>query len=76
MSGDPKASDAKVLSTSDLVRSQAISVFASKLTQPQTHDDARWTKLVLTTYRDPLGKERTWESAERSVSLPFLPREP
>lgn len=50
MSGDPKASDAKVISTS-----------------PLTNDDARWTKLVLTTYRDPLGKERTWESAERST---------
>ncbi|KAG7009421.1 ADP-ribose pyrophosphatase [Physcia stellaris] len=29
--------------------------------------DARWTKLVLTTYKDPLGKQRTWESAERST---------
>lgn len=29
--------------------------------------DARWTKLVLTTYTDPLGKQRTWESAERST---------
>lgn len=29
--------------------------------------DARWTKLVLTTYTDPLGKERTWEHAERST---------
>ncbi|KAI9743391.1 MAG: hypothetical protein M1818_003237 [Claussenomyces sp. TS43310] len=27
--------------------------------------DARWTKLVLTTYNDPNGKTRTWESAER-----------
>ena len=30
-------------------------------------EDAKWTKLVLTTYKDPLGKERTWESAERST---------
>lgn len=29
--------------------------------------DARWTTLVLTTYKDPLGKERTWEHAERST---------
>jgi len=29
--------------------------------------DAKWTKLVLTNYKDPLGKERTWESAERST---------
>lgn len=29
--------------------------------------DARWTKLVLTTYKDPLRKERTWEHAERST---------
>ncbi|MCJ1253835.1 hypothetical protein MMC24_001649 [Lignoscripta atroalba] len=51
MSGsDPKASDAKVLST-----------------EPLMIRDARWTTLVKTTYRDPLGKERTWESAERST---------
>ncbi len=48
----------------------------SQLTQLQTNADARWTKLVLTTYRDPLGKERTWESAERSVPLPLLPHNP
>ncbi|KAG9232273.1 NUDIX hydrolase domain-like protein [Amylocarpus encephaloides] len=34
-------------------------------TEPLKDDDARWTKLVLTTYADPLGKERTWEHAER-----------
>ncbi|MCJ1276688.1 hypothetical protein MMC21_004495 [Puttea exsequens] len=34
-------------------------------TEPLTIEDARWTKLVLTTYKDPLGKERKWESAER-----------
>ncbi|MCJ1458854.1 hypothetical protein MMC28_009228 [Mycoblastus sanguinarius] len=50
MSGDLKASDAKVIST-----------------EPLMLKDARWTKLVLTTYKDPLGKERTWESAERST---------
>lgn len=50
MSGDMKASDAKVIST-----------------EPLMIRDARWTKLVLTTYTDPLGKERTWESAERST---------
>jgi len=27
--------------------------------------DAAWTKLVLTTYTDPNGTERNWESAER-----------
>ncbi|KAI9874472.1 MAG: hypothetical protein M1830_008197 [Pleopsidium flavum] len=49
MSGsDPKASDAKVLST-----------------EPLNHEEARWTKLVKTTYKDPLGKTRVWESAER-----------
>ncbi|CAD6588883.1 MAG: hypothetical protein ASARMPRED_003755, partial [Alectoria sarmentosa] len=36
-------------------------------TEPLTTKDARWTKLVLTTYTDPLGKQRTWESAERST---------
>ncbi|KAF6239138.1 hypothetical protein HO173_003011 [Letharia columbiana] len=50
MSGDLKASDAKVIST-----------------EPLMIKDARWTKLVLTTYTDPLGKRRTWESAERST---------
>ncbi|KAK3166930.1 hypothetical protein OEA41_010055 [Lepraria neglecta] len=50
MSGDLKASDAKVVST-----------------EPLMIKDARWTKLVLTTYKDPTGKERTWESAERST---------
>lgn len=29
--------------------------------------DARWTTLVLTTYKDPLGKQRTWEHAERAT---------
>ncbi|KAL2053718.1 hypothetical protein ABVK25_006022 [Lepraria finkii] len=50
MSGDLKASDAKVVCT-----------------EPLMIKDARWTKLVFTTYKDPTGKERTWESAERST---------
>ncbi|KAJ6107895.1 hypothetical protein N7523_009218 [Penicillium sp. IBT 18751x] len=29
--------------------------------------EARWTRLVKTTYTDPLGVERTWESAERTT---------
>ncbi|KAJ5947436.1 NUDIX hydrolase domain-like protein [Penicillium verhagenii] len=29
--------------------------------------EARWTRLVKTTYVDPLGVERTWESAERQT---------
>lgn len=36
-------------------------------TKPLMIKDARWTKLILTTYTDPLGKQRTWESAERST---------
>ncbi|KAA6411252.1 MAG: ADP-ribose pyrophosphatase [Lasallia pustulata] len=51
MSGsDPRASDAKVLST-----------------EPLMIRDARWTRLVKINYKDPLGKERTWEAAERST---------
>ncbi|KAI4170531.1 MAG: hypothetical protein LQ343_004908 [Gyalolechia ehrenbergii] len=38
-----------------------------KLTEPLMIKDARWTKLVLTTYKDPLGKQRTWEHAERAT---------
>jgi len=34
-------------------------------TEPLKDGDAKWTKLILTTYQDPLGKERTWEHAER-----------
>ncbi|KAI6251118.1 hypothetical protein HI914_00751 [Erysiphe necator] len=30
-------------------------------------EDAKWIQLMLTTYRDPLGKERTWEYAERQT---------
>lgn len=29
--------------------------------------EAKWTRLVKTTYRDPLGVERTWESGERQT---------
>ena len=36
----------------------------SKLT-PQTSTDAKWTRLIFTTYTDPLGSTRTWEHAER-----------
>jgi len=34
-------------------------------TEPLKEEQAKWTKLILTTYTDPLGKERTWEHAER-----------
>lgn len=43
------------------------------LTVAQMIKDARWTKLVFITYKDPTGKERTWESAERSVSASSIP---
>ncbi|KAF7171179.1 hypothetical protein CNMCM5623_003591 [Aspergillus felis] len=32
---------------------------------PLENSNAKWTRLVLTTYTDPNGVERTWESAER-----------
>jgi len=34
-------------------------------TEPLDSKDARWTRLIKTVYTDPLGKERTWEHAER-----------
>ncbi|CAG8977253.1 hypothetical protein HYALB_00009350 [Hymenoscyphus albidus] len=34
-------------------------------TEPLPEQEARWTKLIKTTYLDPLGTERTWEHAER-----------
>ncbi|KAG9197709.1 hypothetical protein G6514_001100 [Epicoccum nigrum] len=34
-------------------------------TEPLDHKDAKWATLVSITYRDPEGKERLWESAER-----------
>ncbi|KAF3396514.1 ADP-ribose pyrophosphatase [Penicillium rolfsii] len=46
-------------------RSQAKSKRVSQ--GPLENVDARWTRLVKTTYTDPLGVERTWESAERQV---------
>ncbi|KAI4235705.1 MAG: hypothetical protein L6R40_006394 [Gallowayella cf. fulva] len=36
-------------------------------TEPLMIKDARWTTLVLSTYKDPLGKVRTWEHAERAT---------
>ncbi|KAK1763517.1 NUDIX hydrolase domain-like protein [Phialemonium atrogriseum] len=34
-------------------------------TEPLVESEAVWTKLVKTTYQDPNGTTRTWESAER-----------
>ncbi|KAL4888784.1 NUDIX hydrolase domain-like protein [Aspergillus ambiguus] len=34
---------------------------------PLDPKEARWTRLIKTTYRDPNGIERTWESAERQT---------
>ncbi|KAF7118774.1 hypothetical protein CNMCM5793_008399 [Aspergillus hiratsukae] len=34
---------------------------------PLDNSNAKWTRLVLTTYTDPNGVERTWESAERQT---------
>jgi len=34
-------------------------------TEPLRNEDAQWAKLVKTTYTDPNGKTRTWESSER-----------
>ncbi|KAE8144370.1 NUDIX hydrolase domain-like protein [Aspergillus avenaceus] len=34
---------------------------------PLENKDARWARLVKTTYLDPTGVERTWESAERQT---------
>ncbi|TVY60836.1 ADP-ribose pyrophosphatase [Lachnellula suecica] len=34
-------------------------------TEPLKEETAAWTKLILTTYTDPLGKQRTSEHAER-----------
>ncbi|KAJ9665819.1 ADP-ribose diphosphatase [Coniosporium apollinis] len=36
-------------------------------TEPLMIRDAKWTTLVKTTYTDPNGKERTWESAQRQT---------
>ncbi|RHZ43404.1 MutT/nudix family protein [Aspergillus thermomutatus] len=37
---------------------------------PLENSNAKWTRLVLTTYTDPNGVERTWESAERQTRPP------
>ncbi|GAQ09333.1 ADP-ribose pyrophosphatase [Aspergillus lentulus] len=37
---------------------------------PLENSNAKWTRLVLTTYTDPNGVERTWESAERRTRPP------
>lgn len=90
MSGtDPKASDAKVLSTEPLVWLGvcAGSDFANPHPKPDDQgcslDKASFVSLLAlglailtkyfrrTTYKDPLGKQRTWESAERSVCESF-----
>ncbi|CAG8336747.1 unnamed protein product [Penicillium salamii] len=34
----------------------------------QASEEARWIRAVKTTYTDPLGVERTWESAERTIT--------
>ncbi|KAG9240668.1 NUDIX hydrolase domain-like protein [Calycina marina] len=34
-------------------------------TEPLSGEDAKWTRLILTTYTDPTGKIRAWEHAER-----------
>ncbi|KAF4312923.1 ADP-ribose diphosphatase [Botryosphaeria dothidea] len=36
-------------------------------TEPLDPKDARWVRLVKTTYSDPLSKTRDWESAERQT---------
>ncbi|CRG87239.1 ADP-ribose pyrophosphatase [Talaromyces islandicus] len=42
---------------------------ASKIieTGPLDSDEARWIKLAKITYTDPLGVQRTWETAERTT---------
>jgi hypothetical protein len=35
----------------------------------QPPDEAKWIRLKKISYIDPSGKPRTWESAERQVSL-------
>lgn len=44
----------------------------SRLTSSQDPAEARWCRLVKTTYCDPTGVERTWESAERQVRTCFF----
>ncbi|KAH8147716.1 uncharacterized protein LAJ45_08181 [Morchella importuna] len=49
-----------------------MSVSASKIVsqEPLSTQDAKWVKLVKTTYTDPHGTERTWESSERCTRPP------
>ncbi|RKF63718.1 ADP-ribose pyrophosphatase [Erysiphe neolycopersici] len=35
--------------------------------EPLKNENAKWIQLMLTTYKDPLGTERTWEYAERQT---------
>lgn len=44
---------------------QAKSTVVSR--EPLDPSEARWTRLVKTTYTDPLGVQRTWESGERQT---------
>ncbi|CCU77468.1 ADP-ribose pyrophosphatase/MutT/nudix family protein [Blumeria hordei DH14] len=37
------------------------------MTEPLKGEDAKWTRLILTTFKDPLGTQRTWEHAERQT---------
>lgn len=34
---------------------------------PLSADEAKWTKLTKINWQDPSGKQRIWESAERST---------
>ncbi|KAI1002672.1 hypothetical protein K3495_g5527 [Podosphaera aphanis] len=36
-------------------------------TEPLKSEDAKWARLILTTYEDPQGTQRTWEYAERQT---------
>ncbi|KAJ5685597.1 hypothetical protein N7536_008216 [Penicillium majusculum] len=46
-------------------RTQAKSKLISR--GPLDPSEARWARMIKTTYTDPLGVERTWESAERTT---------
>ncbi|KAI5843471.1 NUDIX hydrolase domain-like protein [Morchella snyderi] len=51
-----------------------MSISASKIIsqEPLSTQDAKWVKLVKTTYTDPNGTERTWESSERCTRPPGI----
>ncbi|KAJ5518290.1 hypothetical protein LT330_005980 [Penicillium expansum] len=51
-------------------RTQAKSKLISR--GPLDPSEARWARMVKTTYTDPLGVERTWESAERTTRPPGI----